>query len=155
MQKMGRPILVGTVNVAKSELMSELLTDYGIVHNILNTRPENVKKESESISQAGRLSSVTISTNIAGRGADIPLGGDPKALATVNLDKVLNLQMGNIKIVVYNSNISYKLDTKNSLVKFFYKNPQNIIPVINQRYLFKRFKYVKKVNSERYLFELL
>jgi preprotein translocase subunit SecA len=155
MQKMGRPILVGTVSVAKSELVSELLTDYGIVHNILNARPENVKKESEIISQAGRLSSVTISTNIAGRGADIPLGGDPKTLAAINLDKILNLQMGNIKIVVYNSNISYKFDTKNSLVKFFYQNPRSIIPVINQRYLFKRFKYVKKVNSERYLFELL
>ena len=64
------------------------LNDYEIKHNVLNAKPKNAKSEAETISQAGRLNSITIATNMAGRGADIPLGGDPKILAVNYLQKL-------------------------------------------------------------------
>ena len=74
----GQPILIGTTSVEKSEILSQLLTDYKLPHNILNAKPENVKKESEIIAQAGQKSTITIATNMAGRGTDIVLGGNVK-----------------------------------------------------------------------------
>ncbi len=72
----GRPILVGTVSVDKSELLSDLLKKEKVKHVVLNAKnPEN---ESEIVAQAGRLGAVTISTNMAGRGTDILLGGNPE-----------------------------------------------------------------------------
>ncbi len=72
----GRPVLVGTTSVEKSELLSNLLQQRKIPHNLLNAKPENVERESEIIAQAGRKGAVTISTNMAGRGTDIILGGN-------------------------------------------------------------------------------
>ena len=69
MQKIGRPILIGTTNIEKSELLSELLKDYDIKHNVLNAKPKNAKSEAEIISQA-KIEPITIATNMAGRGAD-------------------------------------------------------------------------------------
>jgi preprotein translocase subunit SecA len=73
-----RPILVGTTTIQNSEILSLLLQDYKIPHKLLNAKPENIKKESEIIAQAGCLGSVTISTNMAGRGTDVLLGGNPE-----------------------------------------------------------------------------
>nr|BED43115.1 preprotein translocase subunit SecA [Pyropia sp. Myanmar_A]BED43312.1 preprotein translocase subunit SecA [Pyropia sp. Myanmar_B]BED43509.1 preprotein translocase subunit SecA [Pyropia sp. Myanmar_C] len=81
MYRIGRPTLVGTTSVEKSELLSKLLTQYKIPHSLLNAKPENVEKESEIIAQAGRKSAVTIATNMAGRGTDIILGGNPNYIA--------------------------------------------------------------------------
>jgi preprotein translocase subunit SecA len=75
----GQPVLVGTVSVEKSELVSRLLKREGIPHHILNAK--NHLLEAHIIAQAGRKGSVTISTNMAGRGTDILLGGNPEALA--------------------------------------------------------------------------
>ena len=75
MHKRGQPVLVGTTSVEKSELLHELLKRRGIQHEILNAK--NHEKEALIISQAGRKGAVTISTNMAGRGVDIKLGGDP------------------------------------------------------------------------------
>ncbi len=75
----GQPILVGTVSVEKSEIVSRLLRQRGIPHEVLNAR--NHARESEIIVHAGRKGAVTISTNMAGRGTDIKLGGDPEAMA--------------------------------------------------------------------------
>ena len=75
----GRPILVGTVTIEKSELISKELTKAKIKHNVLNAK--NHQKESAIIAQAGRLGQVTIATNMAGRGTDIMLGGNPEFLA--------------------------------------------------------------------------
>ncbi|MGE5582040.1 MAG: preprotein translocase subunit SecA [Bacillota bacterium] len=75
----GRPILVGTISIEKSELLSGLLKKRGIPHQVLNAKYH--EKEAEIIAQAGRSGSVTIATNMAGRGTDIVLGGNPEFLA--------------------------------------------------------------------------
>jgi preprotein translocase subunit SecA len=76
--KAGRPVLVGTISIEKSETLSSLLKKRGIPHNVLNAKHH--EREAEIIAQAGRLGAVTISTNMAGRGTDILLGGNPKFL---------------------------------------------------------------------------
>ncbi len=75
----GQPILIGTVTVDRSEEISRLLRRNGIKHNILNAK--NHEREAEIVAQAGRLGAVTIATNMAGRGTDILLGGNPEYLA--------------------------------------------------------------------------
>ncbi|MDO4550168.1 MAG: SEC-C metal-binding domain-containing protein [Planctomycetia bacterium] len=79
LQKSGRPILVGTTSIERSEKISELLDRRGVKHNVLNAK--NHKSEAEIIAQAGRKGMVTIATNMAGRGTDIILGGNPEAMA--------------------------------------------------------------------------
>src|SRR5450830_612653 len=80
MHEQGRPVLVGTVSVEKSELLAELLTRRGIKHEVLNAKIHD--KEAPIVAQAGRSGAVTIATNMAGRGTDIKLGGDPAGLAS-------------------------------------------------------------------------
>ena len=75
----GQPILVGTVTVEKSEEISKLLIRRGIKHNVLNAK--NHAKEADIVAQAGRFGAVTIATNMAGRGTDILLGGNPEFMA--------------------------------------------------------------------------
>src|SRR5437588_3741625 len=81
----GRPMLIGTTDVAKSEKLSALLKRRGVKHELLNAKPENVARESEIVAQAGRIGGVTIATNMAGRGTDIILGGNPETLAWARL----------------------------------------------------------------------
>jgi preprotein translocase subunit SecA len=83
--KKGRPILVGTISIEDSEHLSKLLEKKKIPHNVLNAKHH--EKEAEIIAQAGRLGAVTISTNMAGRGTDILLGGNPEYLAKEILRK--------------------------------------------------------------------
>ncbi len=80
--KIGRPVLVGTTSIEKSEAVSALLKRRGIPHQILNAKPMYAEHEAEVVAQAGRLKAMTISTNMAGRGTDILLGGTPKFMAT-------------------------------------------------------------------------
>ncbi len=75
----GQPVLVGTASVAKSELLSKLLERRGIPHQVLNAKQH--AREAEIVTQAGRLGAVTVATNMAGRGVDILLGGNPEGLA--------------------------------------------------------------------------
>ena len=72
----GQPILVGTTTVEKSEMLAQLLNEYKLSYQILNAKPENVRRESEIVAQAGAKGSITIATNMAGRGTDIILGGN-------------------------------------------------------------------------------
>ena len=89
MTKAGRPVLVGTTSVEKSESLSEMLTDAGVAHQVLNAKPENVERESEIVAQCGRIGSVTIATNMAGRGTDILLGGNAEFMARLKLREFL------------------------------------------------------------------
>ena len=77
--RIGRPVLVGTTSIEKSELISRMLKKKGIPHNVLNAKYH--EKEAEIVAQAGRIGAVTIATNMAGRGTDIVLGGNPEFLA--------------------------------------------------------------------------
>lgn len=81
MHKKGRPVLVGTTSIEKSEMLSRMLDAYQVKYNLLNAKPENVNREAEIIAQAGRKYALTISTNMAGRGTDIVLGGNAKFIA--------------------------------------------------------------------------
>jgi preprotein translocase subunit SecA len=85
MQEQGRPVLVGTVTVEKSEILATMLKRRGIKHEVLNAKFH--EKESGIIAQAGRTGAVTIATNMAGRGTDILLGGNPAGLASEILHK--------------------------------------------------------------------
>jgi preprotein translocase subunit SecA len=82
-QRRGRPVLVGTVSIEKSERISGLLDKRGIKHEVLNAKHH--KREAEIVAQAGRKSAVTIATNMAGRGTDIILGGNPETMAWAQL----------------------------------------------------------------------
>jgi preprotein translocase subunit SecA len=83
----GQPVLVGTVSVEVSEMISDALKRQGIQHAVLNAKPEHAEREGELIAQAGRKGAVMIATNMAGRGVDIKLGGDPEHLAIAELKK--------------------------------------------------------------------
>ena len=82
----GQPVLVGTVSIEKSEELSALLNKNGIKHTVLNAKYH--EKEAEIVAQAGKLGAVTISTNMAGRGTDIMLGGNPEFMAKNEMRKV-------------------------------------------------------------------
>ncbi len=84
-----RPVLIGTTSVEKSELLSSLLAEEKIPHNLLNAKPENVEREAEIVAQAGRAGAVTIATNMAGRGTDIILGGNSDYMARLKLKEIL------------------------------------------------------------------
>jgi preprotein translocase subunit SecA len=76
--KRGQPVLIGTTSIEKSEFLSDLFRKANIPHQTLNAKPENLKRENQIIAQAGEVGSVTIATNMAGRGTDILLGGNYK-----------------------------------------------------------------------------
>ena len=82
----GQPVLVGTVSIDKSEELSQILKRAGVPHNVLNAKQH--EKEAEIVAQAGKLGAVTISTNMAGRGTDIMLGGNPEYLAKAEMRKL-------------------------------------------------------------------
>ena len=83
----GQPVLVGTISVEVSEMLSEELRRNGVEHVVLNAKPEHAQREGETVALAGRLGAVTIATNMAGRGVDIKLGGDPEQMARHELRK--------------------------------------------------------------------
>ena len=85
MHKIGRPVLVGTTSIENSEMLSRMLKKKRIPHNVLNAKHH--EREAEIVAQAGRLGAVTIATNMAGRGTDIMLGGNPEFLAREELKK--------------------------------------------------------------------
>jgi preprotein translocase subunit SecA len=84
-ERAGRPILVGTVSIERSELISRMLEQRGIPHEVLNAKHH--QREAEIVAQAGRKGAVTIATNMAGRGTDIILGGNPEAMAWAKLQE--------------------------------------------------------------------
>ncbi|NLY76544.1 MAG: preprotein translocase subunit SecA [Tissierellia bacterium] len=83
--KIGQPVLVGTISIENSEKLSKMLKKEGIKHNVLNAKYHEM--EAEIVAQAGRFGAVTIATNMAGRGTDIVLGGNPEYMAKLELKK--------------------------------------------------------------------
>jgi len=79
--EVGQPVLVGTISVEVSELLGDRLTKLGIKHTVLNAKPEHAAREADIVAEAGQPGAVTIATNMAGRGVDIKLGGNPEHLA--------------------------------------------------------------------------
>ena len=98
----GRPILVGTAGVAESERISESLKNAGVAHHVLNAR--NDELEAQIIAQAGAWGAVTISTNMAGRGTDIPVGGTPPR------DRDQVLELGGLYVIGTNRHESRRID---------------------------------------------
>jgi preprotein translocase subunit SecA len=123
----GQPVLIGTASVEKSEFLSELFTLSKIPHQILNAKPENVTRESEIVAQAGERSAITIATNMAGRGTDIILGGNPifkvkQKLADFLLDGNKNKEQNN-------KNIEIETFISNTFEDY---NSQNILPKLKE-----------------------
>jgi len=104
----GQPILIGTTTVEKSEMLAQLLKEYKLSYQLLNAKPENVRRESEIVAQAGKKGSITIATNMAGRGTDIILGGNSQFT---------------IRKQLYNILVTYKNRRKS-------KNLQDIFPLL-------------------------
>jgi len=134
MNTIKRPVLVGTTTIEKSELLASLLSEYNVEYRLLNARPENIEKESEIVAQAGCKSAITISTNMAGRGTDINLGG--------NIESLLKSKFNNI-FSNYNEreNIIAKISNDNDLKVFlpfftnlnqdWFSEPLNIQSLLN------------------------
>jgi preprotein translocase subunit SecA len=134
----GQPILIGTTTIEKSEFLSDLFNISNIPHQVLNAKPENVKRENEIVAQAGKRNAITIATNMAGRGTDIILGGNPifeikEILWKILIDKeepsnyskfiipILNSYKENIEDLKEDiQNLPYSLGNKNKELKIFY-----------------------------------
>nr|YP_010502324.1 protein translocase subunit SecA [Grateloupia turuturu]UXC96737.1 protein translocase subunit SecA [Grateloupia turuturu] len=101
MYQIGRPVLIGTTSVEKSEFLAKLLDELNVPYNLLNAKPENIARESEIITQAGRKFAITISTNMAGRGTDIILGGNAYAMSRITLINHITKEIG------INTNVKY------------------------------------------------
>jgi len=124
MYSTGRPVLVGTTTIQNSEILSQLLKTYNVPHQLLNAKPENIKKESQIVAQAGCLNSITIATNMAGRGTDILLGGNPEFKAVESTRFILQKLIEKENFFVSGIDLT-------SLKKALKKNPK-LIPYLQK-----------------------
>jgi preprotein translocase subunit SecA len=119
----GQPILIGTTTVEKSEMLAQLLNEYKLSYKILNAKPENVRRESEIVAQAGKKGAITIATNMAGRGTDIILGG--------NINFTIQKKLYDILTLSKNYTLSKKKDILySSLINKFVGISQKFISVL-------------------------
>ena len=169
MYKIGRPTLIGTTSVEKSELLAKILDEFQIPYNLLNAKPENIARESEIITQAGRKSAITISTNMAGRGTDIILGGNAEMMSKITLNNYIknnfNIDMRNfdekIKNVLNNINtqlISNQLQGQNIgkiLEQNISDNSDNIDNIHEKDNISKHIQqiYNQLTNQYQYIFD--
>ena len=121
--KTKQPILIGTTTVENSEMLADLLNEYQLSYRLLNAKPENVKRESEIVAQAGEMGSITIATNMAGRGTDIILGG--------NIAFKVRKQLYNILVSYKSQNISTKLNNIFPLTKDINFTSQKFLSVLS------------------------
>jgi preprotein translocase subunit SecA len=144
MYKIGRPVLVGTNSIEKSEIVSLLLKDCNIPYKLLNAKPENLKFESQIIAEAGCTNSITIATNMAGRGTDIILGGSSsfkikRLMKILNFTEKVKFQHTNLKLFLLKQLIK---NIKKNQTNFSFKELEilldlNKIKNINTKYLKK------------------
>jgi preprotein translocase subunit SecA len=129
----GQPILIGTTTVEKSEMLAQLLSEYKLSYQILNAKPENVRRESEVVAQAGKQGRITIATNMAGRGTDIILGG--------NINFKIQKELYDTLTLSKNYKLSKKKDIlEASFISQFEGNSQKFVSVLlslinNQKFL--------------------
>lgn len=116
----GQPVLIGTTTVEKSEMLAELLNEYKLSYQLLNAKPENVRRESEIVAQAGKKGAITIATNMAGRGTDIILGGNINFKVQKELYDILTFSR------------NYKLFNKGNI---FESSLKNYLKTNSQRFL--------------------
>ena len=123
----GQPVLVGTVSIERSEELSKVLKREGIPHNVLNAKQH--EREAEIVAQAGSFGAVTISTNMAGRGTDIMLGGNPEFLAKRELkrlgyeDELINEATGNA-----DTDVPEILEVRSKFAELYAKHKEALMP---------------------------
>nr|QJF58428.1 preprotein translocase subunit A [Corallina officinalis] len=143
MNKKGRPVLVGTTNVEKSEMLAKMLDVYKLKYNLLNAKPENIDREAEIIAQAGRKYALTISTNMAGRGTDIILGGNAKSIAKLVFTDYIKFD-------------SYKINSRELIIK---KLPSQILNILEESKEYittnTKFKKITIHNLNDYIYQII
>lgn len=142
----GQPILIGTTTVEKSEMLAQLLQEYKLSYQLLNAKPENVRRESEIVAQAGKKNTITIATNMAGRGTDIILGG--------NINFQIQKELYDILTLSRNYTLLKKRNLfKSALKAQFYCNSQNFLSVLSSLLTDKNFLKLSDINILRLLQE--
>ena len=119
----GQPILIGTTTVEKSEMLAQLLKEYNLPYQLLNAKPENVRRESEIVAQAGKKGNITIATNMAGRGTDIILGG--------NIEFQIRKKLYTILVSYKNQIILNSSESVSLFLKDFYELSHKFLSVID------------------------
>ncbi len=142
----GQPILIGTTTIEKSEMLAQLLNEYKLGYQILNAKPENVRRESEIVAQAGKKGAITIATNMAGRGTDIILGGNVQFTIQKELYDTLTFARNYIlskKLTLFQSPIITKINC----------NSQRFISVLNSLVMNQKFLELTDIDILRILRE--
>jgi len=142
----GQPVLIGTTTVEKSEMLAQLLNEYQLSYQILNAKPENVRRESEIVAQAGKQDAITIATNMAGRGTDIILGG--------NINFQIQKELYDILTVSRNYILLRKVNKLKSVLNpQFYCNSQKFLSVLFSVLTDKNFLKLSDIDILRLLQE--
>nr|QXV92903.1 subunit A of preprotein-translocase [Nitzschia anatoliensis] len=146
LSSVGQPILIGTTTVEKSEMLAQLLNEYNLSYQLLNAKPENVRRESEIVAQAGKKGAITIATNMAGRGTDIILGG--------NISFTVQKELYDILTIARNYILSKKMNFLQSPLKSkFTSSSQTFLSVLLSLLRDQRFLELSDIDILRILRE--